>query len=320
MACESLHSNAVKHQVHLEWTCCHSCCSLDSKFVWAFRSPFENSCRPLSVFRSNGDCEADVVPAFSTADAARLEIDSCAHLHIARRVGCGRLSEAPIWKVRIDAARITRLDKIHAIEDVENIQSKFEVEALPDLGHLLDGEVRIRVARVTELIWSFISFLSCLWQREIAAWKDAARTSREDSVPNFKVLAVVLLPVAGDTRIIVVVPIGIEIAEDDGAGLLAHCDGRAGGLFESIVPIAKQNLHGVGDRISDDEIMKTAGSEYRGSNGRGNSGCGCPGRAERDGWADDEKNSQSLILENRDGVVDFVDDGDVLHTQITVVG
>ena len=212
MACESLHSNAVKHQVHLEWTCCHSCCSLDSKFVWAFRSPFENSCRPLSVFRSNGDCEADVVPAFSTADAARLEIDSCAHLHIARRVGCGRLSEAPIWKVRIDAARITRLDKIHAIEDVENIQSKFEVEALPDLGHLLDGEVRIRVARVTELIWSFISFLSCLWQREIAAWKDAARTSREDSVPNFKVLAVVLLPVAGDTRIIVVVPIGIEIA------------------------------------------------------------------------------------------------------------
>jgi len=54
MACESLHSNAVKHQIHLEWTGYNCGCSLDSEFVRAFRSPFENSCGSMSVFRSNG--------------------------------------------------------------------------------------------------------------------------------------------------------------------------------------------------------------------------------------------------------------------------
>ena len=38
------------------------------------------------------------------------------------------------------------------------------------------------------------------------------------------------------------------------------------------------------------------------------------------GGADYEKNSQALILENRESVVDFVDDGEVLYTQITEVG
>src|ERR1700728_5280278 len=83
-----------------------------------------------------------------------LEVEPRAHQHIAWRqvaVGgseiCARVSKIGVHSI-----------EIYAVEQVEDIEAELQVQPLSDGCGLLHGEVRVGIARITELIRLFIAF------------------------------------------------------------------------------------------------------------------------------------------------------------------
>ena len=83
-----------------------------------------------------------------------LKIQPRAKQHIARWQSRRRLPKSSILQIGIHAV------EIHAIEYVEEVDTKFKVDALANLRDLLKGKVRIRVARIPELVGSLIPLLA----------------------------------------------------------------------------------------------------------------------------------------------------------------
>lgn len=88
----------------------------------------------------------------------RLEAQDASNLHIAWRVGPAGLAKGAILKIGVHASRGSGGSVVDAIEEVEGIEAKLEVESLGNCGHLLQREVDVSIARIPELVGHLVSF------------------------------------------------------------------------------------------------------------------------------------------------------------------
>lgn len=76
-----------------------------------------------------------------------LEVEGTSNLQEARGViTVGRGAEAAVLGIAVQPV------KVHAVKQVEGIESQIKVEPLKDLGVLVKAEIRLRETRVAELV------------------------------------------------------------------------------------------------------------------------------------------------------------------------
>ena len=137
---------------------------------------------------------------------AALELKPRAHLTLPGNLGAGGHAERrPARSICIHPG------KVHAIQDIEEINSKIELNSLRNAGDLLESCVDLCKPGIAKLIHIFVTLLAKLREGERAAGIQVrSRTMREQSLDV--ILAIVCRVISGHIGEVIVITIRVEVA------------------------------------------------------------------------------------------------------------